>query len=283
MQGEGERRPNLFVLLFVGALPAGIAGLLLDDFMEEWLFSSKVVAIALVVGGFALLWLERWQEGRVEAGAPVAGRRRADERCGRRSRSACSSASRSCRARAARARRSPAGSFAGMSRTAAAEFSFLVGLPILYGACGLKLFKDWEALTGPMLPAVLVATAVSFVSALVVVVPFVAVLAAAHVPTVRLVSDRRRHRDRRAGLVGLAQRLIATAGGAHGARPRGPPPRERPCPRFARCAPHEGLVLGCERAASSCSFFVVSTIIERHAEHCGRGAVGQAARRPGRT
>lgn len=169
---DGRGQPNLFVLLFVGALPAGIAGLLLDDFMEEWLFSSKVVAIALVVGGVALLWLERWQERQAEAGAPVE-----DDVARMSLRQAFTIGLFQCLALVPGTSRSGStiagGLLAGMSRTAAAEFSFLVGLPILYGACGLKLIKDWEALTGPMLPAVLVATAVSFVSALVVVVPFV--------------------------------------------------------------------------------------------------------------
>ena len=38
----------------------------------------------------------------------------------------------------------------GFTRTAAAEFSFLVGLPILYGACGLKVIRKIDEVTGPM-------------------------------------------------------------------------------------------------------------------------------------
>jgi len=174
-EGDAPRGVNLFVLLFVGALPAGIAGLLLDDFMEEWLFHPWVVAVTLIVGGFALLWLERWQEGRVAAGAP------AEDDVGRMTiRQAFVIGAFQCLALVPGTSRSGStiagGLVSGLSRTASAEFSFLVGLPILYGACGLKLIKDWDELTGPLLPAVLVATAVSFVSALIVVVPFVAFL-----------------------------------------------------------------------------------------------------------
>ena len=53
-------RINLFVLLIVAALPAAIVGVLFDDAIEELLFSATTVATTLVVGGIALLWLERW-------------------------------------------------------------------------------------------------------------------------------------------------------------------------------------------------------------------------------
>ncbi|MEC7584772.1 MAG: undecaprenyl-diphosphate phosphatase, partial [Planctomycetota bacterium] len=61
----------------------------------------------------------------------------------------------------------------GLSRTAAAEISFLVGLPILYGACLVKIFQHYELLSGPLLEPMLVATSAAFVSALLVVRPFV--------------------------------------------------------------------------------------------------------------
>jgi undecaprenyl-diphosphatase len=54
----------------------------------------------------------------------------------------------------------------------------LVGLPILYGAGVLKLAKEWELVSGPLLMPMVVGTFVSFVSALVVVRPFVAFLRA---------------------------------------------------------------------------------------------------------
>ena len=60
-----------------------------------------------------------------------------------------------------------------ISRPAAAEFSFLVGLPILYGACALKVVQDHERLLGPLLPQLLLASAAAFVTALLIVRPFV--------------------------------------------------------------------------------------------------------------
>ena len=61
----------------------------------------------------------------------------------------------------------------GLSRPAAAEFSFLVGLPILYGASGWKLLKHRDLLAGDALLPFCTGTLVAFLSALVVVRPFV--------------------------------------------------------------------------------------------------------------
>jgi undecaprenyl-diphosphatase len=63
-----------------------------------------------------------------------------------------------------------------LSRTAAAEFSFLVGLPILYGASFWKLYKVRDVLSGDMLAPFVIGTGVSFVAAIAVVRPFVAFL-----------------------------------------------------------------------------------------------------------
>jgi hypothetical protein len=45
--------------LFVAFLPAAILGVLLSDFITTYLFSKYVVAVSLVVGGFAILYIER--------------------------------------------------------------------------------------------------------------------------------------------------------------------------------------------------------------------------------
>ena len=45
--------------LFIAFLPAAILGVLLSDFITTYLFSKYVVAVSLVVGGFAILYIER--------------------------------------------------------------------------------------------------------------------------------------------------------------------------------------------------------------------------------
>jgi undecaprenyl-diphosphatase len=65
------------------------------------------------------------------------------------------------------------GMLLGLSRATAAEFSFLLGLPILYGACAKEVAGNWREVTGPLFWPFLVGTLAAFLMALIVVRPFV--------------------------------------------------------------------------------------------------------------
>ena len=163
---------NLLWLIVAAAVPAAVVGVVLEDVIDELLFDPVPVAIALVVGGLLLLVLERHVQRRQERGEQVDGdipsmnlRQALVVGCWQ-TLALIPGTSRSGATIAG-------GMLVGMSRSAAAEFSFLVGLPILYGACVLKVGSDFERLTGPMLPSLLIASAAAFVSALAVVGPFV--------------------------------------------------------------------------------------------------------------
>lgn len=162
-------QPNLLLQLVLAALPAAVLGLLLDDWLDAHLFAPAVVATTTVVGGLLLWWLEAWLKGRAQP---------ALELHQMSYRSVLLVGCFQCLALIPGTSRSGAtiagALLLGASRGAAAELSFLVGLPILYGACGLKLLKDFDAVRGPLLEPFLVATAVSFVAAMLVVKPFVA-------------------------------------------------------------------------------------------------------------
>jgi undecaprenyl-diphosphatase len=45
--------------LIIGVLPAMVLGVLFSDLIHEYLFNPVTVAVALVVGGFIMLWAER--------------------------------------------------------------------------------------------------------------------------------------------------------------------------------------------------------------------------------
>jgi undecaprenyl-diphosphatase len=165
-------RVNLLWLLLVAAAPAAAIGIVCDDWIEANLFSVRTVAWALIAGGVALWGLEWWYANRPEP------RQRALEEMGLGD--ALGIGVCQCLALIPGTSRSGAtiagGLLFGYARTAAAEFSFLVGLPILYGASLLKLAREGDRLTGPLLADFLVASAVSFATALAVVGPFVAFL-----------------------------------------------------------------------------------------------------------
>ena len=158
---------NLLWQVALGAAPAALLGLFAEDWIDAHLFRPSVVAAAMLLGGVLLLALDRWH-GERGAGAelPQLGYRRA-----------LWIGLFQCLALVPGTSRSAAtiagALVVGGSRTAAAEFSFLVGLPILYGAAALKLVKNPAAFTGDALPPFLVGAAVAFVSALAVVAPFV--------------------------------------------------------------------------------------------------------------
>ena len=50
---------HILFKLFVAILPAGVLGVLFDDFMKEHLMNVPVVACALIVGGLAILAVEK--------------------------------------------------------------------------------------------------------------------------------------------------------------------------------------------------------------------------------
>lgn len=164
--------PNLIAQIVVAAMPAAVLGLLLDHWIEAHLFSTGLVAATTAVGGLLLLWLEHFLRGRSPVGelATMGYRTAFFVGCFQ------------CLALVPGTSRSGAtiagALLLGMSRTAAAEFSFLVGLPILYGACAVKILHEWAAIRGPLLLPMLVGTGTAFLSALVVVRPFVAFLRA---------------------------------------------------------------------------------------------------------
>jgi undecaprenyl-diphosphatase len=162
---------NLLWQIVIAAIPAILVGLLLDDWIDEHLFSAKVVAYTLVVGGVLLLLLERFMKRRSASVVDLSAMPY---------RTALWIGVWQCLALIPGTSRSGAtiaGALVlGLSRTAAAEFSFLVGLPILYGASFYKLYSMRAKLTEDMVMPLLIGTAVSFVAAIAVVKPFVAFL-----------------------------------------------------------------------------------------------------------
>lgn len=159
---------NLLWLIAIAAVPAIGMGLLLNSWIDRHLFSARVVAGTMMVGGVLLLWLERYLQRHPPKSETLG-------QIGYRT--AFWIGWWQCLALVPGTSRSGAmigGSlWLGVSRPAAAEFSFLVGLPILYGASLLKLWKQGELLRGELLQPFLIGTVMAFVSALLVVRPLV--------------------------------------------------------------------------------------------------------------
>ncbi len=162
---RGERASlRLASAMLVAFLPAGLLGFLFKDAIAAHLFSVGVVAVALVVGGIAILIAEKALPARPAEG---------DEVAALGWRSALTVGLCQCFALIPGTSRSLAtilgGRVAGLSHAAATEFSFLVGLLTLSAASVYKAWSLGPALpqvypSGPALVGLLIAAVTAFVS-----------------------------------------------------------------------------------------------------------------------
>lgn len=155
--------------LLVAFAPAAVIGLLLHKRIEALLGYAEVVAVALIVGGVAILAIERLAKPGTIRGV-------ADIPLG----TALAIGVVQCLAMVPGVSRSGAtilGALClGVERRTAAEFSFFLAIPTMLGASTLEVLKNRRALTasggvGPA--ALLLGSAVAFVVALLVVRWFV--------------------------------------------------------------------------------------------------------------
>ena len=165
---SAEARRFVFVVA-TAFVPSVVLGLLLDDFMKAHLFSSWVVATALLVGGVIILLIERrlrtaryHDASQVPYGtALVIG--------------LCQTVSMIPGVSRAGAT-IMGGVLLGLDRKAAAEFSFFLAIPTMLGASTLDLYKGWERLDASLALDLAVASAAAFATAIIVVRAFVSFL-----------------------------------------------------------------------------------------------------------
>lgn len=160
---SSEQSRRLVINLVVGTLPAVVVGLPTDDWVEANLYTPFSVAVALVLGGVAILVVEAMHHrssvrtvddipvrlalgvgiiqvlavlfpGVSRSGATIMG-----------------------------------GLVLGLSRVASTEFSFFLAIPAMFGATAIKLWEAREVLSLADAPVFAVGAVVSFVSALLVI------------------------------------------------------------------------------------------------------------------
>ena len=169
----GKER-QLTINLIVAFLPAAVLGVLLADLIESFLFNPITVAMALVLGGFIIFWVEnRHAKLNIEP--------RVREMDDMSARDAFYVGCMQCIAMIPGTSRSGAtiigGLVLGLSRRAATEFSFFLAIPTIFGATIYTLAKIFLRVsteqtfvwTTNMTIGFTVGFIVSFVSALIVV------------------------------------------------------------------------------------------------------------------
>lgn len=154
---EGQTKSHQFNLLHViiGIIPAGIFGLLFEDYIDKYLFSIETVIIGLIVGALLMIVADKFGPktprilslddlsyknaffiglvqclslwpGFSRSGSTISG-----------------------------------GVLFGLSHRTAADFTFIMAVPIMAGASGLSLLKHWEDIN----PSDIGFYAVGFISA----------------------------------------------------------------------------------------------------------------------
>lgn len=152
---------QLWMKVVVACLPAAVLGILFDDWMEEHFHNYIVVAIMLIVYGILFIWVENWNKvnkpsvtklselsyktalfiglfqvlslipGTSRSGATILG-----------------------------------ALLLGVSRYVAAEFTFFLAIPVMFGASGIKLLKffgEGAGITGMEVAMLSVGCIVAFV------------------------------------------------------------------------------------------------------------------------
>ena len=172
IMGLIKREPGAFAFvrnILIAFLPAAVIGLAIHKQIEAMLGSATIVSVALIVGGIAILIIERVvKPGDIASVSAIPWK------------TALAIGFIQCLAMIPGVSRSGATILGALclkvERRTAAEFSFFLALPTMAGATVLELFKNRHDL-GPIgLPMIGLGMLVSFVVALVVIKAFLAIV-----------------------------------------------------------------------------------------------------------
>ena len=158
---------QLWGKVIIGCIPAAVIGLLFNDWMEAHLMSWQVVAAMLILYGVAFIVLETyykdrdfkvcrlsdltyqtaWWIGVIQLLSLIPGTSRSGVTI-------------------------VGAMLLGCSRYIAAEYTFYLAIPVMFGASGLKLVKffvDGGGFTGPQFPVLIVAMLVAYIVSVIVI------------------------------------------------------------------------------------------------------------------
>ena len=168
---EGKNGPLSFVKMdimtlwfkiLVSCVPAAVIGVLFDDVLDALFYNPVCVALALIIFGVAFIAIENWNKGRSPKVNALAGLTY--------QMALLIGVFQVIAAVFPGTSRSGAtivgALLIGVSRTVAAEYTFFLAIPVMFGASLLKVVKFGFAFTSLELVLLLLGTAVSFVVSL---------------------------------------------------------------------------------------------------------------------
>ncbi len=163
---------DFYFKLLVAFLPAVLFGMLLSDKIDELLESPLSVAIALLVGGVILLFVDKWfKDGNIDDASEISYS------------TALKIGLFQCLSMIPGTSRSAATIVGGMaqklSRKAAAEFSFFLAVPTMFGATAKKLYdfyKDGYEISDNEVNLLIIGNVVAFIIAMLAIKYFITFL-----------------------------------------------------------------------------------------------------------
>ena len=162
--GKSEKKLDV-IHIILGVIPAALVGLILHDFIKNQLFSPKVVVVSLIAGAILMIFAEKKHRnftsntvdelsykqaftiGLFQCLAVIPGFSRAGSTMS-------------------------GGLLAGANHKTAAEFSFLIALPIMVGATGLDFIKSIDFLHTSDIPMFSIGFITAFIVAMLVAIVF---------------------------------------------------------------------------------------------------------------
>ena len=155
---------QMWIKVLIGSVPAAVIGLLLNDWIDEKLYHWYVVAAMLIVYGILFIIVENYQKGKEPKVTKISqlsipmlliiGVFQMLAMLPGTSRSGATIVG---------------ALMLGVSRGVAAEFTFFLAIPVMFGASALKLFKFGFNFTGMQAAILIVGMAVSFVVSVVAI------------------------------------------------------------------------------------------------------------------
>jgi len=163
---------DFYAKLLVAFIPVAVLGKLLDDYIDLLLGNALVVGVTLLLGGIVLVFMDKWfakndleQKTELKYGE------------------ALKVGLFQCLAMAPGVSRSAAtiagGMTQGLTRKAAAEFSFFLAVPTMFAATAYKLFKFYKAgggFTHDQTYALVIGNVIAFAVAMIAIRVFIGVL-----------------------------------------------------------------------------------------------------------
>lgn len=155
---------SIWYKVIIGILPAAIIGIPLDDWLDEHLYNYQTVALMLVIYGVLFIVIENHNKGRTALvqsfnelsykTAFLIGMFQVLSLIPGTSRSGATILG---------------AILIGTSRTIAAEYSFFLSIPVMFGASAIKLLKFGFSLTGEEMMILMAGMAVAFVVSIIAI------------------------------------------------------------------------------------------------------------------